>query len=461
MIGKLALTSLLPALALAQYTATYDPNNLPKTTEDGQAGTNQCGTGSSQDSMCQNVYLNSLDDFCLFAPSSTTSAYGDSSLGNTEREVVSWCLKSGYGTRLIPAGAVTGAHFVKTPTYIQLSGTLAVLGGPSALNIPASEHSSGQVHLEFPLKDSLRTDDDGGELDPHGADGLGNPIGGLVFSSAFGGGVKQIHEWNSFIGSGYFCFKACNQVEGADLQCQHIYDVLGCGFNVSPSLDAIGRSANAKFNPETLQMPGDYSESFSSCQGDAAEYPGIYGSSTFQQGLPSTPAPHAPAATSQCSYMDSLPYNGAAAIVTAAVSPSGSASSPASSGMSSTSAASSGSSSAASTSGSSSMASSSMASSSMVSSSMMASSASSRSSSSSGSSVAAASSSRATSMVSSTRAATIVPSITPSPTPTTGTASAQSAAASPSNAASGAIQNSVAGLGLALAGVLGAAFNML
>ncbi|KAJ9126625.1 hypothetical protein QFC24_001654 [Naganishia onofrii] len=380
----------------------------------------QCGTGSSQDSMCQNAYLNSLDDFCLFAPSSTTSAYGDSSLGNTEREVVSWCLKSGYGTRLIPAGAVTGAHFVKTPTYIQLSGTLAVRDGPSLLNIPAN--------------------DDGGELDPHGADGLGNPIGGLVFSSAFGGGLKQIHEWNSFIGSGYFCFKACDQVEGADLQCQHIasqsptqYDVLGCGFN----------------------MPGDYSQTFSSCQGDAAEYPGIYGSSTFQQGQPSTPAPHAPAATSQCSYVDSLPYNGAAAIVTAAVSQTSALSSAASSGMSSTSVASSGSSSAsssASTSGSSSMSSSSA------------------SSSSSGSSVAMASSSQAalSMAASSTRAASAMVSSTRASAQTAGASaqtagastSAQSAAAS-ATAASGATQNTVAGLGIAFAGVLGVAFSML
>lgn len=36
--------------------------------------------------------------------------------------------------------------------------------------------------------------DTGGELDPHGADGNGNPIGGLVFSSAFGE-LEQIHEW--------------------------------------------------------------------------------------------------------------------------------------------------------------------------------------------------------------------------------------------------------------------------
>lgn len=36
--------------------------------------------------------------------------------------------------------------------------------------------------------------DEGGELDPHGADGNGNPVGGLVFSSAFGT-LEQIHEW--------------------------------------------------------------------------------------------------------------------------------------------------------------------------------------------------------------------------------------------------------------------------
>jgi hypothetical protein len=36
--------------------------------------------------------------------------------------------------------------------------------------------------------------DEGGELDPHGADGNGNPVGGLVFSSAFGT-LEQLHEW--------------------------------------------------------------------------------------------------------------------------------------------------------------------------------------------------------------------------------------------------------------------------
>jgi hypothetical protein len=28
----------------------------------------------------------------------------------------------GYGTRLIPDGAITGAHFVQTPDYVQVTG---------------------------------------------------------------------------------------------------------------------------------------------------------------------------------------------------------------------------------------------------------------------------------------------------------------------------------------------------
>lgn len=42
---------------------------------------------------------------------------------------------------------------------------------------------------------NIAAGDEGGELDPHGADGNGNPIGGLVFSSVFGGQLTQMHEW--------------------------------------------------------------------------------------------------------------------------------------------------------------------------------------------------------------------------------------------------------------------------
>lgn len=50
--------------------------------------------------------------------------------------------------------------------------------------------------------------DDGGELDPHGADGNGNPIGGLVLSN-IGGKTFQFKEWTQFISDDEFCIRAC------------------------------------------------------------------------------------------------------------------------------------------------------------------------------------------------------------------------------------------------------------
>lgn len=51
----------------------------------------------------------------------------------------------------------------------------------------------------------LASDDGGGQLDPHGADGLGNPIGGLVFTNAFASSngdtnsFIQAVEWNKLV----------------------------------------------------------------------------------------------------------------------------------------------------------------------------------------------------------------------------------------------------------------------
>jgi len=75
----------------------------------------------------------------------------NSNIGDTEREEVSWCTKSGRGTRVIPNGTLKGVHFVKTPDYVQITG----VGDFTKMNI--------------------RKGDAGGELDPHGADGNGNP----------------------------------------------------------------------------------------------------------------------------------------------------------------------------------------------------------------------------------------------------------------------------------------------
>lgn len=68
-------------------------------------------------------------------------------IGDTEREEIAWCTKSGRGARVIPNGTLKGVHFVKTPDYVQVTGQ----GDFTKINIPAG--------------------DEGGELDNRGADG--------------------------------------------------------------------------------------------------------------------------------------------------------------------------------------------------------------------------------------------------------------------------------------------------
>ncbi|PIL23120.1 hypothetical protein GSI_14429 [Ganoderma sinense ZZ0214-1] len=263
--------------ALAQtYSATYLPTNAPNQTEQGQSGTNQCGTGNSQNSTCQNLFVNAIDDWCIFAPPDPGP---DSVIGNTERIEVAWCIKPGHGTRLIPDGAITGAHFVQTPDYVQVTG----VGDLTKINIPQG--------------------DEGGELDPHGADGNGNPIGGLVFTSAFGT-LAQAHEWTNFVAFDEFCIRVCKDGPNAPALCQHIYDVMGCEWN----------------------MPGDYSNgTFDSCQGDTGEPMGVYGTSTWFQGVNPTPSAHPAPATSSCVPTSTIGNGLAASATSSGASASGSA----------------------------------------------------------------------------------------------------------------------------------------
>ncbi|KAF9269628.1 hypothetical protein L218DRAFT_953253 [Marasmius fiardii PR-910] len=281
MISPSSALFLLSSFALnaaAQYSATYTPGKLPDKTEEGQTGTNNCGTKGSQDSMCQNAYINSVEDFCVFAPPQPGA---DSVIGNTERIEVAWCMKDGYGTRLIPDGTIKGAHFVKTPDYVQITG----IGDFTSMNVPAG--------------------DAGGELDPHGADGNGNPVGGLVFSSAFGP-LQQVHEWTNFMSVSEFCFRACNpQGSNAAGMCQHIYDVMGCQWNMPANYDA---------------------GTFENCDGESGEPMGVYGGSTFFQGQPNTPPPHPAPASSNCKPLASI-SNGVASLAVSTTSASAKATS--------------------------------------------------------------------------------------------------------------------------------------
>ncbi|KAI0034668.1 hypothetical protein K488DRAFT_68950 [Vararia minispora EC-137] len=264
MFGFIAFAALpLSVSGAVTYTATYTPQNAPNRSEQGQTGTNKCGTGYNQTSICQNAY----------------QPGPNSDIGNTERIEVSWCTQAGYGTRIIPDGSIQGAHFVQTPDYVQVTGW----GDLTKLNI---------------LKG-----DAGGELDPHGADGNGNPIGGLVFSSAFTGTLTQLHEWTNFMSATEFCFRGCKDGSKAPALCQHIYDEMGCMWN----------------------MPGNYDVgSFDNCQGDSGEPMGVYGTSTFHQGDAFTPDAHPAPSKSSCvpvaTISNSLPLSSGASTVSSTVS---------------------------------------------------------------------------------------------------------------------------------------------
>ncbi|POY72197.1 hypothetical protein BMF94_4773 [Rhodotorula taiwanensis] len=258
---KSLLSSLVLALVAVHSTSTslaanVDPNNLPHKSEAGQYGYNDCGKyGDSPKAKCQTLWINSLSDFCLYAPPKTAT------IGDSERYEVAWCTKAGHGARLIPAGALKSAHFVKTPKYIQITGT-----------------------GDF-TKMKIAKGDDGGELDPHGADGNGNPIGAVVLTTAFSGRLEQVHEWHQFIGANEFCIRICRNDNPDNWKwCNHIYDTEGCYWN----------------------DPGRYGSGFDTCAADTVVMPpGEYKlsnghTSTFYHGQQPTPTAHAPAKSSQC-----------------------------------------------------------------------------------------------------------------------------------------------------------------
>lgn len=135
-----------------------DPNNPPVTSEQGQSGFvvfsgltvfvlilslslsryNNCAHwGDSPTSECQTVYINNVEDFCLFAPPARSPATplstfafwipwntctADSTISDTEQYEVAHCTHTGHGARLMPAGTLRGVHVVPTPHYIQVTG---------------------------------------------------------------------------------------------------------------------------------------------------------------------------------------------------------------------------------------------------------------------------------------------------------------------------------------------------
>lgn len=100
-------------------------------------------------------------------------------IGDVEAAVVAYCTQEGHGARLIKEGSLTGVQFMRTSAYIQVTGHIKQSGI------------------------GLTDDDSGGELDPHGADLAGNPLGGLVYSTGLPTGDNKTYiqaiEWNKYV----------------------------------------------------------------------------------------------------------------------------------------------------------------------------------------------------------------------------------------------------------------------
>jgi len=201
---------------LTQYTYSYP--NVPEQVNPfpvgrgPQSGYNICNsTTEGPQSQCQTGFLNSIADFCLWGSPTPNGV-----IGNVEAVVVAYCSQPGHGTRVMPPGTLTAVQFIKTPGYIQVTGLLNQTGI------------------------GLNSDDGGGELDPHGADLAGNPLGGLMFSNNLPSSkdnttIIQVQNWSNFVGGGEFCFKACDPTVTSPDFCQNIYDTQGCAFNMPAS----------------------------------------------------------------------------------------------------------------------------------------------------------------------------------------------------------------------------------
>ncbi|KAF9049350.1 hypothetical protein BDZ89DRAFT_710147 [Hymenopellis radicata] len=178
------------------------------------------GTTVNQTSYARLISLNSIDDWCIFAPPEAGVTIGES-----EAYEVAWCTKARNNARVIPDGTITGASFIKTDFYVQLM----AYGDFTKINLQAGDY--------------------GGELDPHGASGDGNPVGGNVTTNVVTGEDLHFEEWMSFISYEQVCFRICTNANGtwdAATMCEHKLDEMGCNFVMPGNYISTGRTRAAK-----------------------------------------------------------------------------------------------------------------------------------------------------------------------------------------------------------------------
>lgn len=99
MLAALVLPFLTTASAQVTATGTNGVTNPPA------PSFYPVGSTVDESSMSRLATLNSVDDFCLYAPES----YGDT-IGDDEATVVAYCTKPRNNARLIPDGTIQSAH---------------------------------------------------------------------------------------------------------------------------------------------------------------------------------------------------------------------------------------------------------------------------------------------------------------------------------------------------------------
>ncbi|GAA5933237.1 uncharacterized protein JCM15063_001262 [Sporobolomyces koalae] len=252
---------LLPLVAAVHQWYDID-KQPPESWEIGQVGHNACGTDDSQDSMCQTVMVNTVEDFCLWAPHTPNRTIDESAT-----EEVAWCTASGHGARIMPEGTIQSAHMLVTPHYTQITGK----GDFTKINIAAG--------------------DKGGQLNTMGVDGTGAPRGGLVYMNGL-----QVHNWIAIISDTEFCIRLCPWATHFPWEwCPEIYTLEDCAWN----------------------QPGNYDDGFDTCQGDGTDLrPGDYldgngGTSTYYESQGAAPTAHAAGASSNCQAVATVGGQGA------------------------------------------------------------------------------------------------------------------------------------------------------
>ena len=144
-----------------------------------QLGYNLCNsTTENQSSLCQTLVMNSLSDFCIWSSPKPNDTIADS-----EQYEVAYCTQPGHGARLIPPGAITGVQFLYAKNYIQVAGYI----DQTKVSLFSGDEGGGEsakfYGLFVPwLTDNIPTT----ELDPHGDDEQGNPLGGVVYTNGMG-----------------------------------------------------------------------------------------------------------------------------------------------------------------------------------------------------------------------------------------------------------------------------------